>query len=185
MKLKIASKWYLFLFITATGFAIDFLSKYWAVTKLPLGIPVKILGENVQFLFVYNKAAVFGIDPRYVIPSFPLNGFFFAFNTIAIIVIAVYFQALKKEEKLLKWGISLVMPGAIGNLFDRIVHPNLGVVDFIRLGISDTVYWPIFNFADVYVCAAVFLICVHFILEGENKKTRQRQAGSLENEKLS
>ena len=170
MKLKIASKWYLFLIVTVFGFIIDLLTKYWASSKLPLGIPVKVIGEAAQFLFVYNKAAVFGMDPRHFFPSFPLNGFFFVFNTIAMILILIYFNALKKEEKLMQWGISLVMPGALGNLFDRIIHPHLGVVDFIRLGVSETLYWPIFNIADVYVTVAVILICINFAMEGKNKK---------------
>jgi lipoprotein signal peptidase len=34
------------------------------------------------------------------------------------------------------------MPGALGNLLDRIVRAEKGVVDFIRVGISEEIYWP-------------------------------------------
>jgi signal peptidase II len=65
----------------------------------------------------------------------------------------------------MRWGLTLILPGALGNLFDRIVHSQLGVVDFIKIGLSETTFWPIFNMADVYVTIGVGLICCNFILE--------------------
>ena len=45
----------------------------------------------------------------------------------------------------------LILAGAIGNLIDRI---RLGyVIDFINLQV-----WPVFNFADIYISLAVFLL---------------------------
>lgn len=45
----------------------------------------------------------------------------------------------------------LILAGAVGNLIDRV---RLGyVIDFINLQI-----WPVFNFADIYITLAVFLI---------------------------
>jgi len=53
-------------------------------------------------------------------------------------------------------GLALVLGGAVGNLYDRVV---LGyVVDFIEVHYMDY-YWPAFNIADSAICVgAVFLL---------------------------
>jgi signal peptidase II len=172
---KLEKKWYLFIIVTVLGFSIDWFTKYLAVTHLAVGVPVNVLGHYGQFLLVFNKAAIWGLDPRTVMPWFPLNGFFYIFNTIAMIVIIFYFRSLKPSDRLMQWGIALIMPGALGNLWDRIVHPNAGVVDFIRLGISDKLYWAIFNCADIYVTFGVVIMLLNFIFEEKKQKTAVAQ----------
>jgi signal peptidase II len=174
LKLKFDSKWITFSAITVLGLAIDLYTKYCAVANLRMGIPVRIAGDYAQLLLVYNKAAVFGLDPRRLMPAFPVNTFFTVFSIIAIVLVTLYFRTLKRDDVLLRYGICLVMPGALGNLFDRIIHPQSGVVDFVRLGISETLYWPVFNMADVYVTFGVILIFISFLFEGGNRKSPEK-----------
>jgi signal peptidase II len=170
-------RWQILGIVTCLCFFMDWLSKYLAATYLYGHLPIKIIGNYVQFMLVYNRAALFGIDPRHWIPFFPLNAFFFVFTIIAIAVILFYFKILHEKDILSQIGLILILPGALGNLFDRIVHPAKGVVDFIRVGISDTVYWPIFNLADAYVTVGVILMIISFIFEGQyGKKTRSSTA---------
>ena len=51
--------------------------------------------------------------------------------------------------------LSMIMGGAIGNLFDRLVHGY--VVDYVSVG-----WWPVFNLADALLCAGIFLIIVFY-----------------------
>jgi signal peptidase II len=153
-------------------FFIDWLTKYVAASLLQGKRPFQVAGRFLQLLLVYNKGALFGFDPRHFFPSFPLNTFFFIFSIIAIAVIIAYYQSLKDSDTLMKWGLALVLPGALGNLLDRIIHPMLGVVDFIRIGVSDRLYWPIFNMADVYVTIGVALIFINFIREEFTQKEK-------------
>jgi len=56
----------------------------------------------------------------------------------------------------MKWGLTLILPGALGNLLDRILHRPW------RRGLHQDrgfryLYWPIFNMADVYVTVGVGL----------------------------
>jgi signal peptidase II len=141
------------------------LSKRWAVNVLEQGQPMHVAGHIVQLVLVYNKGALFGFDPRNLIPWFPLGAFFSTFSILAILVILYYFSTLRRSDVLMRWGLMLILPGALGNLFDRVAHFRDGVVDFIRIGISETVYWPIFNAADVYVTAGVALVFVSFFRE--------------------
>jgi signal peptidase II len=170
VKLTIEKKWYLFIAITIAGVALDWFTKYLAVTHLRVGVPVNVIGHYAQFLLVFNKAAIWGIDPRAIFPWFPLNGFFYVFNGIAMIVIILYFKTLKPSDRLMQWGIALIMPGALGNILDRVVHAKIGVVDFIRLGISDRLYWAIFNCADIYVTFGVAIMLWYFLFEEKKQK---------------
>jgi len=172
LKFRILPKWYLLFFVTVAGFACDWVTKVWAAKHLHVGIPVRIFGDFGQFVLVYNKAAVFGLDPRRIIPSFPLTQFHFIFTIIAVVLVIAYFRTLKKNDTLMQWGISLVLPGALGNLFDRIVFPGRGVVDFMQIDLKFWPFnpWPIFNMADIYVTIGVILICINFLLESNKQK---------------
>jgi len=50
---------------------------------------------------------------------------------------------------------SLLISGGLGNLFDRLIRG--GVVDFISIWI-----WPSFNFADIYLTSAAFLLILNY-----------------------
>ena len=58
-------------------------------------------------------------------------------------------------------GLSLILGGALGNLYDRVL---LGyVIDFLYFHIHDY-YWPAFNFADAAIClGAGILIYTQFV----------------------
>ena len=170
LEMKVKRKWFYFTVITLVCFAFDMLTKYLAVASLHGRPPFRIVGRFIQFLLVYNKGALFGFDPRRYLPSFPLNAFFFIFSILAIVVIVAYYKTLRDSDTAMKWGLTLILPGALGNLLDRILHPGLGVVDFIRIGVSDTLYWPIFNMADVYVTVGVGLIFINFLQEEFSRK---------------
>jgi signal peptidase II len=183
LKIRIDPKWFLLVSVTTVGLFLDWATKLWAVSNLQMGVPVKVIGKLGQFLLIYNKAAVFGLDPRKIIPSFPLIPVHFVFSTIAVLLVVAYFNTLKKNETIMKWGISLVLPGALGNLVDRIFHPGRGVVDFMQIDLQFWPFnpWPIFNMADIYITFGVILICINFLLDGrkqqkENKEIAGRDA---------
>jgi signal peptidase II len=80
--------------------------------------------------------------------------FFTVITAIAIIVIT-YLIIKHYADKLFCAGLSLVLGGAIGNLYDRL---TLGyVVDFLYFHI-DELYWPAFNVADSAICLGVALL---------------------------
>ena len=77
----------------------------------------------------------------------------------------------------------MVITGALGNLIDRL---NFGfVIDFIdfdipdihlnNLGILDSLEltrWPIFNFADIYICTGVLIILVFAFFDNKSKSSK-------------
>ena len=75
------------------------------------------------------------------------------------------FLVLLKQAARRDWlrlvSISMVVAGALGNLYDR-VRWDRGVVDFIGpidLGIMD---WPIFNVADMSITCGAVLLAISF-----------------------
>ena len=172
-------RWLMFIGVTLFGFLLDWWTKHLAAVHLAGG-PFRLFGSIIELVLVYNKAALFGLDPRRIIPGFPINVFFVFFTTIAIAVVVAYYGRLKKTEILLRWGLASILPGAIGNLFDRIVHPSLGVIDFIKLDLRIWPFnpWPVFNLADCYVTLGVGLMIVSFIREERRRMHAPNAQGS-------
>jgi len=166
---EVKHRWILLAVVTVVGFFIDIGTKYLADTRLEYGIPMPVLGDYFQWLLVYNKGMVFGIDPSNFVPWLSANTFFVAFMLCAIVFLLLYYKALRKNEVLMHIGLMLVLPGAFGNLYDRIFNADKGVIDFIRMGIPPDNYWFIYNVADVYVTVGVGVMLFGFWLEAGKK----------------
>jgi len=177
---EIKKRWALIITVTIVGLLLDILTKYLADTKLTYAVPKVIFGDYLQLLLVYNKGAVFGMNPKDLFPGFPTNYFFIFFNSIATVLLIVYYKYLPKTERAMHWGIALIIPGALGNLSDRFLHPSKGVVDFIKMGISEKHYWPIYNFADIYVTFGVIILMLCFMTEDKRRKAESQKLETKE-----
>ncbi len=79
------------------------------------------------------------------------------FSVIALVASIVIIRLLRKHpgQTLFCLGLSLVLGGALGNLYDRL---TLGyVVDFLFFHYQEY-YWPAFNVADSAICVGVVLL---------------------------
>jgi signal peptidase II len=94
----------------------------------------------------------------------------------AITFIVTLYRRLQPRQRALKWGLPLVLGGALGNVFDRIRYGH--VIDFIDYRaewvrkMNETVgrlfpghgvatdHWPTFNVADVAICVGVALMAI-------------------------
>ena len=87
--------------------------------------------------------------------------------TLIIVVLLIKYVYNKKLDLKEKISYGLVLGGAIGNLFDRIVYGY--VIDFIDVYIFGYDY-PIFNVADSCVVVGIILILLlSFKSEGSEK----------------
>ena len=143
---------------------LDFVTKRWALAALDGGVRLEILGGFVPLTLAFNRGAAFGIsigdDSRW---------FFIPITILALVLLLVLLRQAERRDWLRLVSISMVVSGALGNLYDR-VRWNRGVVDFIGpidLGVMD---WPIFNVADMSItCGAVLLA---FSFWGEERRER-------------
>ena len=149
--------------IILVGIGLDQLTKYLAVTNLPIDASpdVKVWEGVFHIRCISNDGAAFGMldDHRWI---------FMSVSTVVIIAI-LGFMIVKRREIPLSLGIalSLVVSGGIGNMIDRVA---LGyVVDFIYFVPID---FPCFNVADSFVCigAALMFVCVLLLKEPETEK---------------
>jgi signal peptidase II len=149
-------------------------SKIWAEKKLE-GYPgyMDILQNHLAFVLAKNKGGAWGL----------LQGtnenvrrpFFLLVSAAAIAFIMTLYRRLQPRQHALKWGLPLVLGGALGNVFDRIRYGH--VIDFIdyraewvramndlvvraKIAANSTDHWPTFNVADIAICIGVGLMAV-------------------------
>ena len=148
---------------------LDLVTKRWALDTLVGGNRLEILGGLVPLRLAYNRGAAFGIslgdDSRW---------FFIPITILALTLLLVLLKQAMPRDWLRMCSISMVVAGALGNLYDR-VRWDLGVVDFIGpidLGFMD---WPIFNVADMSITCGAVLLAISFWAE----ERRERAAAEV------
>lgn len=162
------SKMWIALTVVPAVLALDLLTKSWALQALVGGRQIETFGGWIPLTLAFNRGAAFGLsignDPRWV---------FIPLTIIATAFLVLLFLQAHPRDRLRVASISLVLAGAIGNLFDR-VRWDQGVVDFIGPINLGFMYWPIFNVADMAITCGAILLAVSFWLE-EKKEARLRQ----------
>ena len=121
----------------------DFIDSFRVIKVLPF----------LQIVNIRNKGAAFGM--------------FIGFGNIVFIIIAalsivfiVYLFVKGKEDR---FGLSLVLGGAAGNLIDRIIFGS--VTDFIDVFIGGF-HWPAFNVADSALTIGILMILLKIVRSG-------------------
>ncbi len=130
------------LFVPALFF-LDRLSKLFVQKFLMYELPVRVF-PFFHLTYVENTGAAFGMFADQ-------NTFFIVVSIVLITALLVIRRRLSASGPALKWGILMVIGGALGNLYDRL---TLGcVVDFLDFRI-----WPVFNFADSFISVGTGLM---------------------------
>lgn len=136
----------------------DQVSKALVRQLLPLGDSRSIIPNLLDFTHVHNTGAAFGL----------LNAADFPYKStvmilvagLALVVIATYATQLGFHERLARFGLALILGGAVGNLIDRAV---LGyVVDFVDVYWGTTHFWA-FNVADAAITVGAVLVLLEMV----------------------
>ena len=146
--------------IIAAIVALDQWSKWKIKTSYDLYHSEPIIQDFFHFTYVTNDGMAFGL-------SFPGGKQVLLFVTLALT--GVIFWMLWKEKNshnLIRYGLSFILAGAIGNMIDRVLYGK--VVDFLDIMVGDF-HWYIFNVADSAVTTGMILFILHTILIGEKK----------------
>lgn len=161
--------------IAVVVIVIDQITKVWAETELNDG-SVIVVTSFFKFQLAYNTGAAFsflgdaGGWQRWL------------FSIIAIVFsagIVVWIKKLVASGKTDRFyellGFSLILGGAIGNLYDRIVLGH--VIDFI-VWHYERHYWPTFNIADSAICAGAALLVIDMLFIQDNNSDEQDKSSS-------
>jgi signal peptidase II len=134
--------------LTMAVFAFDQITKLLVRRTLSLGESVSVLGDVFRFTHVENTGIVFGI-------SVMNPAVYTAISLVASVGIIVYLCMRLDENPWVRSGLAVMLGGALGNLFDRILFHR--VVDFIDLGVG-SFRWYVFNVADAAVVVGMGLL---------------------------
>lgn len=94
------------------------------------------------------------------------NVILIGFSLLVLAVISVVLLRMTGQGPLLRMGLALVMGGALGNLFDRVVHGT--VTDFVELHVGEH-YFPAFNVADSAITVGACLLLLDMWYSKERK----------------
>tara|TARA_Y100000741_G_scaffold4147_1_gene3536 strand:+ start:916 stop:1392 length:477 start_codon:yes stop_codon:yes gene_type:complete len=135
--------------------ALDQWSKWAIKTSFNLYQSEPVIQDLLHFTYVTNDGMAFGL-------SFPGGKHILLVMTILLTGFIIGFLWKEREgHPLVKYGLALILSGAIGNLIDRLLYGK--VVDFLDLMIGDF-HWYIFNVADSSVTIGMVLFIVHSII---------------------
>ena len=157
IKEKLKNSW-LYLLIILICFFLDRMSKIVAIDFfLEQKIESYYFNSFLNFSLIWNKGMAFGIlesdSYLYQILSF----------LIICIIIFLFFWLIKTNDKFEKFSVSLIIGGALGNFYDRIIFN--AVPDFIDLHYKDF-HWFVFNVSDIIITIGIlFLLLKDLVLK--------------------
>ena len=135
--------------------SLDLWSKWAIKSSLRLYQSKPIIQDFFHLTYVTNDGMAFGL-------SFP-GGKCFLLSLILLLTAFIIGFLWKERDghPLAKYGLALILSGAIGNLVDRVI--NGSVVDFLDFMIGNF-HWYIFNVADSAVTVGMALFIYHSII---------------------
>jgi len=144
-------------------FLIDFFSKYFLTSYYDLGSKGRVyVTPFLDFILVLNPGISFGIlsngddFQRWILSALSI-----------LVIFYLYYWSTKSPSKLTKISLFIMIGGALGNVFDRLIYGK--VIDFISLHVFNY-YWYVFNIADIAIVLGGFIILIDLTRESLAKK---------------
>ncbi|SET35687.1 signal peptidase II Aspartic peptidase. MEROPS family A08 [Nitrosomonas marina] len=171
-------KLYYSLSIALIVLTLDLATKYWVQTSMVYGQQIPVT-DFFNLVLTYNTGAAFSILSE----ASGWQRWFLSAIAAGASIIIIYMLNKYKTEQLFCLSLSLILGGAIGNLWDRI---TLGyVVDFLDFYIGEY-HWPAFNIADsaIFVGAALLIIDSFYNKKSTSEEINGKSDGKEKTEKL-
>ena len=152
------------LWLAVLVIAIDLLTKWIVAGQLIPYQKVHVVEDFFAITLAFNTGAAF---------SFLADGggwqrwFFIAIAVGVSVMLLVWLARLPREKTIESVALVLVLGGALGNLYDRVVHGH--VVDCILVHWHNSWYFPAFNVADSAITVGAALLI--FDMFRSEKKT--------------
>ena len=129
--------------------------KYGIASFMEIGESIPVLPGIFHITYIENPGAAFGM--------FANQRMIFILAALSVIVaVCAAYRRLMDESRTVRWGVALLLGGAVGNLIDRVRTGR--VIDFLDFRI-----WPVFNIADVGICIGVALLIYTMAFEREKE----------------
>ena len=143
-----------------TSFFLDRFSKIYVISYHEKNFGSDLY--NSKFLnisLIWNEGIAFGLF------SFSDKFFYHILSFLIGVVILIIIVMLNRSEGLKKYSLLMILGGALGNFYDRIVFE--AVPDFIDFHVENF-HWFIFNVSDIFICLGVlFMIILEIVSNKE------------------
>lgn len=140
-----------YLFLTVVTFLVDRVTKIKAKEKLKNKEKRTILKGNINLELYQNKGIIFG-HLRHKKELVMLLNIASLVLTVTMFILGVF---TSDTNKIFKSGISILLGGALGNVYDRIKQGS--VTDFFSFKLKPNI---IFNLADMFIFIGSALIVI-------------------------
>jgi signal peptidase II len=160
MALRTRKDWrWLTLVIAAVVIALDRVSKLWIVAHIQIGRAIIVIPKVFRLTHVLNTGAAFSMfeDAK---SQVMVRNVLIGFSIVAVLVVLVLLWKVGRTITLTSVALSLILGGAIGNLYDRLMYRH--VVDFLEVHIG-TYHWPDFNVADSAIVVGACLLLLEML----------------------
>jgi signal peptidase II len=137
---------------------LDQFTKVLVASKVYLYESVPVIRGFFNLTRIHNKGAIFGFFSNS--DKLPIFVLLTGASFCALALVVYYFVKTPPAERYTKTALSLILAGALGNLFDRLLRGY--VIDFLDFYLKRW-HWPFFNVADSCITVgAVLLVAIFF-----------------------
>lgn len=141
-------------FLIAFGvLLLDRISKYLVAKDISLHDSITVIPRIFYITHVENRGAAFGLFNDS--PSEWKIALLVLFSILALVIVSALLWRSSHRMTASAVGLSLILGGALGNLWDRMLNGR--VVDFLLVYIG-SYQWPAFNVADSAIVAGAGLL---------------------------
>ena len=126
--------------------------------RFDLNESISVIDGFFNITYVRNTGVAFGIFSSISSPA--KSALLSLFTAFAAAVVITYSVRSPAHNRLLQIALSLILGGALGNLYDRLAYGY--VVDFLEL-YAGSYHWPSFNVADAAISTGVVLLAIEII----------------------
>ncbi|GGD04741.1 signal peptidase II [Halopseudomonas salina] len=147
------------IWISVLVIALDLLTKWVALNQLQLHQQLPVIDGLFSFTLAYNPGAAFS----FLAGAGGWQRWFFTAIAVGVSVMLVIWMArLPRSRRLESIALALILGGALGNLYDRIMHGH--VVDFILVHWQQSWFFPAFNIADSAITVGAALLILDMFI---------------------
>lgn len=154
-----------FLWLTALAVVLDQWSKHAVIEHMELHQSIEMVAGFFNLTYVRNYGAAFSLFHD---AAGWQRWFFTAIALVVSVVILRWLKATTKTQIMLPIAFSLILGGAIGNVYDRLAYGY--VVDFLDVYYQQS-HWPTFNVADSAICLGAFLLIIDMFKNKDEQET--------------
>lgn len=165
----------LYLLIVVIVVLLDRWTKHLVAARIALYSHVQVIPGFFRLTHTENTGAAFSLFADSTAPW--KTGLLIAFSVLALIVVSTLLWKNHQAHVATGVGLSLIMGGALGNLWDRLARGR--VVDFLLVYVKHY-QWPVFNLADSAIVVGAGLLIIEILFaKSHTPENVQPSSGNL------